>query len=267
MKKNRFQIIVLVLAFSAILLVMPFILPTGISNNILTSPKEGTELIPNPTLTNNATGWHFGAWRFLDSTWAPSNWIFEEGKVTMEMATGYDRSFYCTMVENPELNQPIYDLQHEYIVTWKGAMNNGKAKPTGALGMGVNFFLDAIKNGRVVDTVELYIFFFQDGFYTIPVGSYKDYGYRGSLWFEELVQEPSDETWRFFYFHPLQLEFGETREISFSLNRCLEVVRNNGGPNFEDAECFHLTRVMSVMEMIMAEGSFSTEYVSLKQVN
>ena len=145
-------------------------------------------------------------------------------------------------------------------------MNRGETIATGALGMGVNFFLDVIKDGQPVETLELYIFFFQDGFYTIPVDSYKDYGYRGTQWFEELAQAPSEDVWRFFYFHPLQLEFGETREITFSLNKCLEIVRKTGGETYENADRFHLTRIMSVMEMIMAEGSFTTESLSLKRV-
>ena len=266
MKKN-IRTLVFVLAFSAILAVVPLILPTGVSMNILTSSKEGTELLVNPTLANNCSDWHFGAWRFLDSTWVSEcNWTFGDGKVSMEMAAE-DQSFYCTMIEQPYHNQPIYDLQNEYVVTWRGSMNSGKAQTVGALGMGVNFFLDAIKDGEAVETLELYIFFFQDGFYTIPVESFKDYGYRGSYWFEELVQEPSEETWRYFYYHPIQLEFGKTREITFSLNRCLEVVRLNAGSVYEGADSFRLTRVMSVMELIYAEGSFTTEYVSLKEVN
>lgn len=268
MKNKNIPTIILILMISTGgLIIIYFTRPTGTSNEILTTPKDGTELLTNPTLANNCSGWHFGAWRFLSSTWATSNWTFEEGKVTIEMVTGFDRSFYCTMIENPELDQPIYDLQHQYVVTWRGSMDHGETMATGALGMGVNLFLDAIKDGHPVETLELYIFFFQDGFYTIPVGSYKDYGYRGSYWFEELVQEPNENTWRFFYFHPLQLEFGKTREITFNLNKCLEIVRRKGGEIYENADSFRLTRIMSVMEMIMAEGKFTTEHLSIKLVD
>ena len=268
MKSKKLRLYIIVILSLGLAVFLPFILPTGVSNQILTSPKEGTELLINPSLANNCSGWHFGAWRFLDSSWVSGcNWTFGNGSVTMEMATATgDQSFYCTMIEEPYLDQPIYDLQNEYVVTWKGSMDSGKTRTVGALGMGVNFFLDAIKDGEPVETLELYIFFYQDGFYTIPVGTYKDYGYRGSYWFENIVEEPSEDTWRFFYFHPLQLKFGETREIAFSLNKCLEIVRKKGGEIYENADSFHLTRVMSVMEMIMAEGSFTTEYVSLKLI-
>jgi len=265
-KKRNYTKAILVIATAAIILLSLFTLPSGTSNDILTAQKDGTELLPNPTLANNCSGWHFGAWRFVSSSWAPSTWTFEDGRVTMEMATGYDRSFYCTMIERPDLDVPIRDLQHDYVVTWRGSMNSGEAKATGALGMGVNFFLDAIKDGEPVETLELYIFFFQGGFYTIPVGSYKDYGYRGSYWFEKIAEGPNDETWRFFYFHPLQLDFGKTETISFSLTKCLETVRQNAGETYLTADRFQLTRIMSVMEMVMAEGSFTTEHLSLKLV-
>lgn len=264
--KKTIQTAIVLVAFLAAIVVIPLIQPTGNSLSLLTVEQEGIELLVNPTLANNCSGWHFGAWRFLNSTWAKSDWTFEDGRVSIYMDTGVDRSFYCAMIEQPYHSQPIYDLEHEYIATWRGSMNSGKVKPPGALGMGVNFFLDAIRAGQKVDTIELYIFFYMEGYYELPIGTFKDYGYRGSYWFETLVEEDNPETWRYYYFHPVQLEFGKIREISFSLNRCLETVRTNAGGPFESADSFRLTRVMSVMEMILAEGSFSTEYVSLKQV-
>jgi len=257
--------VLLVIAVSGILLISLYTLPTGTSVDISATKQEGTELLINPTLENNASGWDRGSWRFISKSWAPSTWTDEEGKVTMDLS-GYDRSFYCiSLAQHP--NQPIYDKQHQYIVTWKGKMNNGDTLPTGCLGMGVNFWLDVMQNNQLVETLELYVFFYQKGFYTIPVGSWKDYGYRGSYWYETIVDAPNEDTWRFFYFHPFQLKFGETTEYTFSLDKCLDIVRQNAGEQYKNADYFILTSIDPVMEMFMAEGSFTVETLSLRRVN
>ena len=131
--------------------------------------------------------------------------------------------------------------------------------------MGVNFWLNVIENGEAIETLELYVFLYQDGFYKIPVGSWKDYGYRGTQWFEAFSDASNENVWRFYYFHPTQLSFGETVEYSFSLNRCLDVVRADAGETYRNADSFVLTRIDPVMEMIMANGSFTVEMLSLTQ--
>ncbi len=240
------------------------VLPSGQAVDILTTKTEGTELLFNPNLHDNSTGWDKGAWRFISESWAPSTWIFREDSVTMSMKA-YDQSFHCIGLAQ-WTDIPIHDLQHQYQVTFKGAINNAKTLSAGALGMGVNLWLEAIQNGEVADTLELYVFFHQKGFYTIPVGAFKDYGYRGSYWFEQISDKKNDTPWRFFYFHPTQLNFNETRELTFSLNNCLETVRNNAGAAYQNAEYFRLFRIDPVMEMIMGEGTFTVEMLSLRRI-
>ena len=264
-KKRGYTKAVLVLAVAGIIMLSVFTLPSGTSNDILSTKKDGTELLTNPTLANNCSNWDFGSWRFVSQSWTPSTWNFEEGKVTMTLQ-GYDRSFYCINIAQ-HTDIKIYDRQYDYIITWKGAVHEAETLPSGALGVGVNLWLDVIKDSQTQEVLELYVFFYQQGFYTIPVGSYKDYGYRGSYWFEAISDTPSEETWRFFYFHPIQLKLGKTTEVTFSLNQCLETVRQNAGETYKNADSFHLTRIDSVMEMIMAKGTFTTETLSLKLVN
>lgn len=265
-KKHNYTTVLAILAVAAIIFVSFYTLPSGTTTNILVEAKPGTELLFNPSLSNNATGWGFGSWRFVSQNWWDGGkFNFQEGKVTMTLS-GRDNSFYCINI-GQQPHQPIYDRQHEYQVTWRGAVHNAETMSTGALGVGVNLWLDVIKNGQTQEVLELLIFFYQSGFYTIPVGAFKDYGYRGTYWFENIADAPSRDpsTWRFFYFHPVQLEFGKNEEITFSLSECLQAVRENA-ETIRDADSFRLTEVTAVMELFMAEGNFTTEHLSLKRV-
>jgi len=258
MNKN-YKNILFVIIVLAITTPIPFLIPTG-SDSILESARSGTELLVNPRLYNAASGWNIGSWRSLSQTQHPSNWTFDDG-VSVFMV-GNDTSFYVSEIMQ-HLNMPVFDLSHDYLVTWRGSVNHAALFGTGTLGVGVNLWFDVIEDGVVQEELELLVFFYQQGFYTIPVGSFKDYGYRGSNWFENVVDSPSREndTWRFFYFHPTQLKIGETEEVTFSLSKCLGIIQNSG---YETAS-FRLKSIHSVLELFHAEGEFCTEFLSLKQ--
>jgi len=264
-------LIIWVLIF-AVVTVVPFLVPTGTGSSILVEPRAGVELLNNPGLANNVSGWDCGSWRFLSQSWYPSVWVFGGDEVTVSLQ-GNDTSFYCAeVVQHTDLN--ILDKQNEYVVSWRGVLHEAEVRVAGTLGVGVNLWLDVIKDGEFVEELELLVFFYQKGFNTIPVGSFKDYGYRGSYWFENIVDDPQNEDWRFFYFHPVQLRFDEAESITFSLSKCLEIVRDNwdenygggGGGVYDGIDYFRLTKVHSVMELFNAEGKFTTEEFSIKLV-
>jgi len=256
MKKNHRNILIIVFVF-VVISTVPFLIPTG-SDSILCAARSGTELLVNPELSNNASGWDIGSWRSLSQTQHPSTWAFDDG-VSVFMV-GNDTSFYVSeIVQYPNLL--VLDLSYDYLVTWKGSVDHAELFGAGTLGVGVNLWFDVIEDGVVQEELELLVFFYQKGFYTIPVGSFKDYGYRGVNWFENIVDSPSrdSDTWRFFYFHPTQLEIGEANEVTFSLTKCLSIVRSEG----YEYSVFRLKSVHSVLELFSAKGQFTTSFLSL----
>lgn len=237
----------------------------------------GLERLKNPDMIDNKDLWQWNqaSWRSQGGMPTSASWTHNPSSITMSLKAS-DNSFYAIGVSQGggpttlwawhtgNLNLIINPTAHN-IVTWRGSVDYTKLQKIGCLGIGVNAWFDVtLSNGTQVP-VEIFVFVYQEGVYTIPVDTFKDYGYRGSSWYEGfLSNEQHRMSWRYFYYHPVQLEKGKLGEFRFELNDALDTIRNHAGEPYASAT-FTLQRIDAVMEMFMSEGTFTIDKLSFMQ--
>jgi hypothetical protein len=274
LKGNRVNFVVFVAALLVVaILVCNF--PSGLYSSGVATPA-GQELLVNPDFTNNYVGWRQTHWRSAGDEPTSTQWKSYSSAAQMSVS-GYDLSYYAVGLEQgdgplPLWSYPTYQglnvtVKEGTVISWTGSMDRETVSPVGCLGMGLNLWFNVyLQNGSVLP-LELFLFFYQDGTYALPVGSYRDYGYRGSSELEKLFDGAVDSyptVWRYFYFHVDQLKQGITKTEIFDLNDYVNVVREKAGDPYNSA-VFELCRVVACMEVFNGEGCFTVNNLSLKQ--
>lgn len=274
LKCNRVNFLVSAAVFLAVaVLVCNF--PSGFFY-VGSAGLSGEELLVNPDFESNYVGWRQTHWRSAGGEPTTTSWKSYSSAAQMSVS-GYDLSYYAVGLEQgdgplPLWSYPTYQglnvtVKEGTVISWTGSMDRETVSPVGCLGMGLNLWFNVyLQNGSVLP-LELFLFFYQDGTYALPVGSYRDYGYRGSSELEKLFDGAVDSyptVWRYFYFHVDQLKQGITKTEIFDLNDYVNVVREKAGDPYNSA-VFELCRVVACMEVFNGEGCFTVNNLSLKQ--
>ena len=154
------------------------------------------------------------------------------------------------------INSSYYNL-----VTWRGRMDNVSITPISCLGMGVDVWFDAeLQNGTLL-AVEMFIFFRQDGLYKLPENTFRNFGFRQDFNYSD---SQMGLKWLYMYFHPWQDSIGIVSEHRFELNDYVSLLKQKAGMPYSEAQ-FYLTKVDVVMELFMASGVFTVDYLGLEQ--
>lgn len=274
LKCNRVNFLVSAAVFLAVaVLVCNF--PSGFFY-VGSAGLSGEELLVNPDFESNYVGWRQTHWRSAGGEPTTTSWKSYSSAAQMSVS-GYDLSYYAVGLEQgdgplPLWSYPTYQglnvtVKEGTVISWTGSMDRETVSPVGCLGMGLNLWFNVyLQNGSVVP-LELFLFFYQDGTYALPVGSYRDYGYRGSSELEKMFDSAVDQyptVWRYFYFHAAQLKEGVTQTITLDLNDYVEVVREKAGEPYKSAS-YELCRVVACMEVFNGEGQFTVNELSLRQ--
>lgn len=253
-----------------IIFLLLLVSPHGLFKTENTPPISGTQVLLNPELTDNHRWWK------ADGGWSSSNFYptnaksyYIDDRVTLSQS-GYLPSFYAVAISQgagptefhwASRQVPYVSVNSSFrnIVSWRGSMDYSYVAPTGCLGMGIDFWFDAELQNGTLAPVELYVFFYMEGVYTLPVDSFKsvlrsDYNYSGKT---------MGLPWDYMYFHPFQDEKNVIMEHSFELYDYITIFKQNK-PVYAQSS-FILTRVDGCMELFMGEGTFTVDYVGLTQ--
>lgn len=248
--------------------------PSGqFSSSLLSSPCGGVQVLVNSDF-DGESGWRRTDWRSAGGVASSSFWVEVDSGVQMGVS-GHDLSFYAvgeSQGDGPKglwSRVPYGGLDVSVngsfcnVVTWRGSIDKAEVD-AGCLGVGVNAWFDVqLVNGSVVP-LEIFVFVYQDGLYELPVGGFKDYGYRGQFYEAVLDVGGASMPWRYFYYHIAQVPVVQEGEVSFELNDCLQVIREQAGEPYYSGE-FVLVRMDAVMELFNAEGKFTIDYLGLTQ--
>ena len=229
----------------------------------------GTQALLNPELTDGHAWWSESDWS--SSNFYPTNAKHETvgDRVTMSQS-GYLPSFYAVALSQgagpTEFGWAAKQIPHvsinssfRNVVFWRGSIDYTSLQLVGCLAMGIDFWFDAKLPNGTLAPVEMYVFFYMEGVYALPAGSFKtvlrqDYNHSsGSM----------GMAWDYIYFHPYQDRKNTIAEHSFELHDFIAKLKH-AKPVYAQAD-FTLTRVDACMEMFMAEGTFTVDYVGLTQ--
>jgi hypothetical protein len=269
MKKQYKRWIIL----AAIVLTLLYCLvgPSGLfdTEHSLVPLVNSNQILVNPEINGYHDGWFLSDWSSANNYPTSQQTLTKNGSVSLKQS-GYDVSFYAVALcqgTAPEMwrSEPaptIYaSVNGSYVnqVTWTGIIESASTLPTGCLGVGIDFWFDAIRPDGTTDSIECYVFFYMTGVYNLPVGSYK-YVARQDFNTSSSVMT---KTWDYIYFHHSQDPIGVEQTHVFELNKYVEVFKQNRC-ELRDAD-FRLARVDCCMELFCGAGQFTVDYCGFEQ--
>jgi len=258
--------IAVVFAFTTIFILWLNFGPKGTFTASLTD-MEGTELL-NPLTDTDY--WGKGIWSSHNDYPTSAKVDYTPTGVTLSQK-GEALGFYAVSIAHgggPSVLKWTRDiffnvsLEKQLIVSYTGIINGAVADPPlGWVAQGLDFWFDVKLPDGTLAPFELFIHFYENGIWSLPVGTFNTFGVRQDYDYNKMSM---GTPWLYTYFHASQDEIGVETTHRFSLNEYVEIVKARV-PEFKNGE-FFLMRIETPMEILFGEGSFTVKKLSLQQV-